>query len=107
MKQQLIAQRTLSHKNESVTLSVFLTSENDPAAFKYELRVPGQPVIESTFYGEDTVQALLFCLTGAGDTLARRFPEFTWLGRGGSGILTSDSSIPGAFSASVHFHPID
>ena len=61
----------------------------------------GQHREETTFFGVDSVQALIFCLTGAGDYLQRFEPTASFAGLPFTGLLATDLTADSMWSATV------
>lgn len=74
----------------------------DVPGFRYRiLNGDGDEVESLDVYGADTVQALLFCLTAAGDYLQRYVPSASFFETGVSGLPITDVSAVGEWRAHV------
>lgn len=96
----LIATRRLDTDSGVLTVEFWSTSESNPFAFEYRLIAEDGGLVDSMrFYGEDQVQALLFCLAGAGDYLDRFVSSANWLESGSHALL---HTVPGAAIWQAH-----
>ena len=77
-------------------------SSADFSAFGYDfLDETGMVTGSMEVYGEDSVQALLFAVTAAGDYPQRFVPSASFLGLGVHGLLTTDLSAVDEWRAQV------
>ncbi|WOF21469.1 hypothetical protein N8K70_08645 [Microbacterium betulae] len=85
------------------TIELRITREDDEVpAFAYTIQNTDGRVDESfTAYGEDDVQALLFCLTAAGDYFARFVPDASFVELGITGLPVTATRAEGEWRAEV------
>ncbi len=97
--------RTFTNGVDEITLSVSAAADDDVAGYRYKLALAssGEELDARTFFGEDDLQAFLFCLTAAGDMMAAVYPGYSWVGSGATGLLTSDRAVKDRWQASVWY----
>lgn len=88
----MIASRTFSTEDGPLTLHILPGTGATPS-FEYRfIEVSGEVRASMVTFGADSVQALLFCLTAAGDYLAKFVPSASFADLGITGLLTTDLS---------------
>lgn len=98
---RIVATRIFETDTGGLTLHISDTSADIPA-FRYDFLDETGTVTDSMeVYGEDSVQALLFAVTAAGDYLQRFVPSASFLGLGVHGLLTTDLSAVDEWRADV------
>ena len=99
-----IASRTLSTEKEDLTVEIGSPSIDDGGMSKCEYRIlDSSGGIRETgqFFGIDSTQVLLFCLTGVGDYLRRFEPSASFVGLPTSGFPVTDLDAKDAWTATV------
>ncbi|ONI64244.1 hypothetical protein ALI44B_06755 [Leifsonia sp. ALI-44-B] len=108
MKQQMeerylivVARREFATDSGALTLEI-LRGDDDAPAFAYRFTGEDGGIVETlTTFGLDDVQALLFCVTAAGDYLRRFVPSASFADLGVTGLLTTDLSASTEWRAQV------
>ena len=99
-----IASRTLSTEKEDLTVEIGLPTIEEGGMSKCEYRIldsSGGIRETAQFFGIDSTQVLLFCLTGVGDYLRRFEPSASFLGLPTSGFPVTDLDAKDAWTATV------
>ncbi|MFE7846560.1 hypothetical protein ACFUTX_15350 [Microbacterium sp. NPDC057407] len=74
MQQVIVARRDFTTDDGILTLQI-LTGAGEPPSFEYQfLNEDGTVAAELETFGADSLQALLFCMTAAGDYLDHFVP---------------------------------
>lgn len=98
---RIVATRIFETDTGGLTLHIS-DSSADFSAFRYDFFDETGAVTHSMeVYGEDSVQALLFAVTAAGDYPQRFVPSASFLGLGVHGLLTTDLSAVDEWRAQV------
>ncbi|MBF4459384.1 hypothetical protein [Pseudoclavibacter sp. VKM Ac-2867] len=101
MPEQVVATREFETDAGILRLEV-IPKGGDAPAFKYRILNSNGDEIESLeVYGADSVQALLFCLTAAGDYLQRYVPSASFFETGVSGLPITDIGAVGEWRARI------
>jgi hypothetical protein len=97
----VVARRTFTTDSGVLTLEI-LRGDDDAPAFAYRFFGEDGGIVETlTTFGVDDLQALLFCVTAAGDYLRRFVPSASFADLGVTGLLTTDLSAPSEWRAQV------
>ncbi|PDQ34950.1 MAG: hypothetical protein B5766_08635 [Candidatus Lumbricidophila eiseniae] len=97
----VVASREFSTNSGDLTLRILASTEDSPS-FEYQFLDQNGEVTESLeTYGADSLQALLFCITAAGDYLQRFVPTASFADLGVTALLTTDLSASGEWRAQV------
>ncbi|MCT1922013.1 hypothetical protein M3C63_09100 [Brevibacterium luteolum] len=98
---RIVATRIVETATGGLTLHFSDTTADIPTC-RYDLIDETGVVTDSMeVYGEDSVQALLFAITAAGDYLQRFVPSASFVGLGTHGLLTTDLSAADQWRAHV------
>lgn len=106
MYEILIARRDLATSDGDISVEIRMPKNETTDMISYEYRVlgPTDNLIESAiFFGADSVQALLFCLTAVGDYLHRFEPSASFADLGISGFPRTVLGETGQWVASVSY----
>jgi hypothetical protein len=96
-----IARREFETEDGVVMLSI-VTEESEAPAMTYRFSRESGEVFETlTVYGADSTQALLFCLTAAGDYLRARIPSASFARTGSTGLPVTDLTARGEWLARI------
>jgi hypothetical protein len=96
-----IARREFETEDGVVTLSI-VTEEGEAPTMSYRFSRDSGEVFETlTVYGADSVQALLFCLTAAGDYLHAHIPSASFAQTGSPGLPITDLTARGEWLAHI------
>lgn len=97
----IVASRVFSTDSGGLTLNILASTDGSPA-FTYEFLDQNGELEESLeTFGVDTLQALLFCITAAGDYLKRYEPTASFAELGVTAMLTTDLSASNEWRAEV------
>lgn len=98
---RLVAVREFSTDEGPLTLHILAGSDGSPS-FEYRF-VDGSGELRESLvtYGADSVQALLFCITAAGDHLRRYVPTASFADLSVTAMLVTDLSAVGQWRAQV------
>lgn len=97
----VVASREFASDSGVLTLRILASADGAPS-FAYQLLDHTGEVMESLeTYGVDSLQALLFCITAAGDYLQRFVPTASFADLGVTGLLTTDLSVVDEWKAQV------
>lgn len=100
-EQFVVASREFATDSGPLTLNILTSADGSPS-FRYEFRNEEGETIESLeTYGVDSIQALLFCITAAGDYLQRYVPSASFSELGVTALLRTDLSASGEWKAHV------
>lgn len=98
---QIVASRTFQTDHGDLTLHI-LSGGNGSTSFTYQfLNEDGEITASPDVYGADSLQALLFCITSAGDYLQRFVPTASFADLGVTALLTTDLDAVGEWRAHV------
>lgn len=98
---RLVALREFTTDKGPLTLKILAAPDGSPS-FEYHFIDERGEVCESLVtYGVDSIQALLFCLTAAGDYLRRYVPTASFADMGVTALLVTDLSAVGEWRAQV------
>lgn len=102
----IIASRNFNTSDGTLTLNI-TSAESEIPAFKFFLQNSrGETLEEFTAYGQDSIQALLHCLTAAGDTLQKFYPAAAWAENLPHCLPVSDITTDNVFRAVLEI-PLD
>lgn len=97
----VVATREFTSDSGMLTLRILASADGSPS-FGYQFLDHTGEVIESLeTSGVDSLQALLFCITAAGDYLRQFVPTASFVDLGGTGLLTTDLSVVDQWKAQV------
>lgn len=97
----VIASREFTTNDGPLTLEILASADGSPS-FGYQfLNQNGEMTESLETYGVDSLQALLFCITAAGDYLQRFVPSASFADLGATALLTTDLSVSGEWRAQV------
>lgn len=96
-----IARREFETEDGVVMLSIVAEEGGAPAMSYRFSRESGEVFETLTVYGADSVQALLFCLTAAGDYLRARIPSASFARTGSAGLPITDVAAWGEWLARI------
>ncbi|MFV0372507.1 hypothetical protein [Microbacterium sp.] len=100
-KRQIVASRVFQTDSGDLTLQI-LGGGGDSASFGYQFLDENRAATASLdVHGADSLQALLFCITAAGDYLQRYVPTASFADLGVSALLTTDLEAVGEWRAHV------
>lgn len=97
----VVASREFTTDGGPLTLNILASADGSPS-FGYQFLDQNGDMTESLeTYGADSLQALLFCITAAGDYLQRFVPSASFADLGETALLTTDLSVSGEWRAQV------
>jgi hypothetical protein len=97
----IVARREFATNDGALTLEI-IQGVDDAPAFEYRFTGEDGVVVETlTAFGVDELQALLFCITAAGDYLRRYVPSASFADLGVTGLLTTDLTTSSEWRAQV------
>ncbi|GGM35231.1 hypothetical protein [Microbacterium saperdae] len=100
-ERQIVASRLFQTDDGDLTLQI-LAGGDGSTSFGYQFLNESGEVTESLdTYGADSLQALLFCITAAGDYLQRYVPSASFAELGVTAMLTTDLGAVGEWRAQV------
>lgn len=103
-RNMLVCQRTLmtNSGNWIVYISKSEDLNSSGESFTYHINdAEGKLVSSAMLHGEDSVQAILFCLTAAGDYISRFAPEASFAGLGAACLPVTDLEAKKEWRASL------
>lgn len=100
-RETVIAARVFETGSGPLTLHILSAPDETPSMTYRFLDAAGDVVESLTTYGVDTVQALLFCLTAAGDRLRAHAPEASFSQTGTAGLPITEFVDPAVWRAVV------
>jgi hypothetical protein len=100
-ERHVVARREFRTEDGDLTLQI-LKGLDSSTSFSYEfLDKNGEVTASLESYGVDSLQALLFCITAAGDYLARYAPTASFADLGVTAVLTTDLTTTDVWRAQV------
>lgn len=97
----VIASREFTTDVGGLTLKILASADGSPSCGYQFLDDTGQVTESLEVYGVDSLQALLFCVTAAGDYLQRFVPTASFADLGVTALLTTDLSVSDEWRAHV------